>query len=105
MATKSSPNLNAQFNVGEESEAEPTKPKTYKIFIDEVEGLPNFEVVGVNGNITQIQRGVEVEVSAAVVGALRTAVKAVYVEQFDRDQGKNILVERKQSSIPWRIVG
>jgi hypothetical protein len=73
------------------------------IVIDEAEGQSNFEVVGVNGVIHQIQRGIPVEVPESVVHVLRNAVGTRWVQTQNAD-GSQGLVPRQYSTIPWRLV-
>ena len=75
-----------------------------RIIIDEVEGQPNFETVGVNGVVYKIQRGVEVPVPRSVVEVLRNAVATKYT-RVKRPDGLEDLQRRNLSSIPWRLVG
>jgi hypothetical protein len=81
----------------------PSLTPTRTIIIDEVEGGENFEVVGVNGKVYQIQRGVEVKVPQEVVEVLRTAVATRFVK-VKREDGESDLVPRQHSAIPWRLV-
>jgi len=85
-------------------EAEPVKEARRTIIIDEVEGQPNYEVVGVNGVVYQIQRGIETSVPESVVGVLRNAIATKYVK-VRRADGLEDLQKRNLSSIPWRLVG
>jgi hypothetical protein len=101
----------SEFDVGPDSVEEPVKGRkrassspTRTIIIDEVEGGENFEVVGVNGKVYQIQRGVEVAVPQEVVEVLRTAVATRFVK-VKREDGETDLVPRQHSAIPWRLVG
>lgn len=75
-----------------------------RIIIDEADGMPNYEVVGVNGVVYQIRRGEEVEVPESVVAVLRNAVATRYVK-VTRSDGVEDLQKRNLSSIPWRLVG
>jgi hypothetical protein len=81
----------------------PEPEKKYTIVIDEVEGQGNFETIGVNGEYTQIMRGKPVQVSAAVLGVLKTAVGTRYVK-VTRADGTEDLEPRQFSTIPWRLV-
>jgi len=85
-------------------EAKPKAEKRLKIIIDEVEGQPNYEVVGVNGVVYQIQRGIETLVPESVVHVLRNAIATKYVK-VRRADGFEDLQKRNLSSIPWRLVG
>ena len=91
-------------------DAAPAKPapkltkETYEIIIDEVEGLPGYEFVGVNGTGYQIKRGEPVRVPACVVEALRLAVTTAFKKQpHPTDPGRNIMVPYQRATIPWRI--
>ena len=85
-------------------ETAPKGEKRRKIIIDEVEGQPNYEVVGVNGVIYQIQRGIETAVPESVVEVLKNAIATKYVK-VKRSDGVEDLQKRNLSSIPWRLVG
>ena len=85
-------------------EPTPKAEKRRKIIIDEVEGQPNYEIVGVNGTIYQIRRGEEMEVPESVVEVLRNAIASKYVT-VKRSDGFEDLQKRNLSSIPWRLVG
>lgn len=85
-------------------ESVPEEEPRRKIIIDEVEGQPNYEVVGVNGVVYQIQRGLETLVPASVVEVLRNAIATKYVK-VKRADGFEDLQKRNLSSIPWRLVG
>ena len=56
--------------------------------------------VGVNGNITQITKGVEVEVSEGVVESLKNAVKEVY----SQEGGETIRTELPSYSFSARLI-
>lgn len=73
------------------------------IIIDEEEGKPNFETVGVNGKIYQIQRGVEVAVPDSVIHVLENAV-ADRLVQIQLPDGRTDRQLRSYQSIPFRIV-
>lgn len=85
-------------------ESTPKAEKRRTIIIDEVEGQPNYEVVGVNGVVYQIQRGLETSVPESVVHVLRNAIATKYVK-VRRPDGFEDLQKRNLSSIPWRLVG
>lgn len=85
-------------------ESVPEEEPRRKIIIDEVEGQPNYEVVGVNGVVYQIQRGIETPVPNSVVEVLRNAIATKYVK-VKRADGLEDLQKRNLSSIPWRLVG
>jgi hypothetical protein len=80
--------------------------KTKKLFllvIDEQENELNYHPVGVDGNVYQIQRGVEVEVPEEVVAVLKNAVATKLVKEYH--EGKETYVPRNYSIIPYRILG
>jgi hypothetical protein len=80
------------------------KERRYDIIIDEVEGLPGFEYVGVNGEGFQIKRGEPVSVPEKVINALKNAITVAYRKVPDpRDGSRNILVPYNRSTIPWRL--
>ena len=74
----------------EAASAVPT-PAMVRIIVDEVAGVKeNYEVVGVNGKVYQIKRGVPVEVPQEVVHVLELA-KATHTEQkYDRLSDEHI---------------
>jgi len=74
------------------------------IWIDAVEGQPNYEAVGINGEIYQIIREEEVPVPPAVVEVLRNAV-AERIVQVHTPSGGVMTKRQKYSAIPWRLVG
>jgi hypothetical protein len=82
--------------------AQKTAPRRV-IVIDEEEGKPNYEVVGVNGKVYQIQRGIEVAVPEEVIGVLNNAVASRLV-QVKLPDGRVDRQLRKYQSIPFRIV-
>jgi hypothetical protein len=87
---------------GPEGKRDASGEKWYEIEIDEVEGRPNFEVVGVNGTIYRIQRGVPTPVPESVLGVLNTAV-AERVVQTDKGNAVET-TRRKYSSVPFRML-
>lgn len=74
------------------------------IFIDEVEGLANYEVVGVNGTMYRIKRGEIVSVPPAVVGVLRDSIATKIVQTRHPLTGEMQEERRDYSAIPWRKV-
>ena len=87
-----------------EAATEVHTPAMIRIIVDEVAGVKeNYEVVGVNGKVYQIKRGVPVEVPPEVVHALELA-KATHSEQkYDRLADEYVEVHRSFSAIPWRV--
>lgn len=90
----------------DEEDAAPAVPKEerVKIVIDEVPGMSNFEVVGVNGTLYQIKRGVPVEVPIGVMYALQDAVMTQTEIRRNPITGEREEIVRHHSSIPWRRV-
>jgi len=85
-------------------EPAPKKKNRVRIMIDEVAGMNNFEVVGVNGVIYQIKRGVPVEVPPEVVHVLENA-QMTHVERKRNLLTGEVEETRKVfSAIPWRRV-
>lgn len=74
------------------------------VWIDAVEGQPNYEVVGVNGEVFQIIREEEVPVPPSVVEVLRNAI-AERIVQTHTPSGGVMTKRQKYSAIPWRLVG
>jgi len=77
--------------------------KKYLIEIDEVEGRPNFEVVGVNGKVYKIQRGVPVKVPQSVLEVLNHAV-AERIVQTNNPQGGVSTKRQKYTTVPFRVL-
>lgn len=77
-------------------------PEGIRIIIDEVPGLSNYEVVGVNGKVYQIKRGVPVTVPPEVVGVLETAQLTNVEQRKNRITGETEEVVRHYSAVPWR---
>jgi hypothetical protein len=75
----------------------------YGIVIDEVEGRPNFEVVGINGKVWKIQRGVEAVVPGSVLEVLNNAV-AERIVQTHNPQGGVDSRRQKYSAVPFRVM-
>lgn len=77
--------------------------RMYLIEIDEVEGRPNFEVVGVNGDVYRIQRGVPAKVPGSVLEVLNNAV-AERIVQTHNPQGGVSSRRQKYSTVPFRVL-
>ena len=78
-------------------------PETVRIIIDEVAGWKsNYEVVGVNGVVYQIRRGIPVEVPIAVVRVLENCITTHIEQRVNKITGEVEDHERSMSSIPWR---
>ena len=87
--------------------AEPVKPKgkdMVRIMIDEVPGMNNYEVVGVNGKVYQIKRGVPVEVPREVMTTLECCQMTVVEQKKNKYTGESEDVVRHFSAVPWRRV-
>jgi hypothetical protein len=87
---------------GPEGKRDATDEAWFEIEIDEVEGRPNFEVVGVNGTVYRIKRGEPVSVPASVLEVLNHAV-AERVVQTDVPGGVET-TRRKYSAVPFRML-
>jgi hypothetical protein len=90
-------------DVGKEGKRDASAEKRFLIEIDEVEGRPNFEVVGVNGTIYKIKRGEPVEVPESVLEVLNNAV-AERLVQTESGVGGIVTSRRKYSSVPFRML-
>lgn len=77
--------------------------KRYKIVIEEEEGQLNYAVVGVNGDVFQIMRGVEVEVPESVLEVLEHS-KATRLVKETQPDGKQIYVAREYATVPYRVL-
>lgn len=87
---------------GKKEVSMPAKEELVKIIIDEVPGMSNYEVVGVNGTLYQIKRGVPVEVPMGVVYALQDAVMTQVEVRRNPFTGEREEIVRHHSAIPWR---
>lgn len=87
---------------GKKEVSMPAKEELVKIIIDEVPGMSNYEVVGVNGTLYQIKRGVPVEVPMGVVYALQDAVMTQVEVRRNPLTGEREEIVRHHSAIPWR---
>jgi len=96
------PKVDVKLDV-ETPEPDP-KANYVKIFIDEVEGMPNYEVVGHNGKIFRIKRGEEVAVPPEVIYVLKDTIATRIVQKKDPVTGQMIEERRNYSAIPWRKV-
>lgn len=70
------------------------------IFIDQEEGKPNYEFIGVNGKGFQVMRGVEVTVPLSVVHVLENAVAT---RSITDDQGR-VVGQQNYHAIPFRVI-
>jgi hypothetical protein len=106
--------VNEEFDLGIDAPVETPAPKKapkapkpaqrHRIFVAEDENGLGYITVGVDGVVSQIQCGVEVEVSAGVLGVLREAVATKYHKAQGPD-GKDILVARDSPTIPFQYLG
>jgi hypothetical protein len=79
-------------------------PPYYTINIASVEGLPEFEVVGVNGEVLQIRRGVDVpNIPECFVKNLRTCMSKRQVTKLDAN-GKEYNDWVPYPAIPYQII-
>ena len=83
-----------------EAPAAPKKERRAVIMIDQEQGKPNYEYVGVNGKGYQIQRGVEVEVPASVVGVLDNAIATRSVT----DPNGKVIGHQDYHAVPYRVI-
>ena len=95
--------INEGTELVERPELELVGAKMYEIVIDEVEGRPNFEVVGINGMVYKIQRGVPAVVPGAVLSVLNNAV-AERIVQTHNPQGGVDSRRQKYSAVPFRVL-
>ena len=84
------------------AKAQPKAKQKIRIMIDEVKGMSNYEVVGVNGQVTQIKRGVPVWVDPSVVHVLENAQTTHIEQKANKITGEVEDIERTFSAIPWR---
>jgi len=92
---------------GAKPAAETVKPKgkdTVRIMIDEVPGMNNYEVVGVNGKVYQIKRGIPVDVPREVMTTLESCQMTVVEQKKNKYTGESEDVTRHFSAVPWRRV-
>jgi hypothetical protein len=79
-------------------------PPFYTINIAHVEYLPEFEVVGVNGEVIQIQRGMDVtNVPQAFIDVLKNAIASRQVKHVNPD-GTEYFTWQPYPAIPYQIV-
>lgn len=75
-----------------------------RIMIDEVAGMSNYEVIGVNGKVWQVKRGEPVWLPPEAVHVLENAVMTDIVVVRNEITGKREEVVKKYAAIPWRRV-
>jgi hypothetical protein len=73
-----------------------------EVVIDEQEGKPNFEVVGVNGKTYQIMRGQPTRVPPEVLHVLENAIASRMV-QYQDDQGQTAHRMVDYPAVPYRV--
>lgn len=79
-------------------------PPFYTINIAHVEHLPDYEVIGVNGEVLQIQRGVDVtNIPAAFISVLKNAIASRQVKHINPD-GTEYFTWQPFPAIPYQIV-
>ena len=81
--------------------SDPNKGKV-RIVIDQVKGMSNYEVVGVNGKVYQIKRGEPVWVPEAVAHVLDNAVMTDAIINRHPVTGERVEHIHTYSAIPWR---
>lgn len=78
--------------------------KRYIVEVDEVENMPNFQIVGINGEVHQIRRGAPVSVKAPVAIGLCRAIASRLVKVSEVN-GKPEYELRDYHAVPFRILG
>jgi hypothetical protein len=79
-------------------------PPFYTINIAHVEHLPEFEVIGVNGEVLQVERGKDVEnIPAAFIGVLKNAIASRQVKHVNTDSTE-YFTWQPFPAIPYQIV-
>lgn len=79
-------------------------PPFYTLNIAHVEHLPEFEVIGVNGEVIQIQRGEDVpNIPEAFLNVLRNATASRQVKKIRKD-GSEYFEWQPYPAIPYQIV-
>lgn len=106
-AKKAAPKKAAPKEVPEEpvvdeiASADPNKGKI-RIMIDEIAGMSNYEVIGVNGRVIQIKRGTSVWVGPEYVHVLETALMTHVEHKVNRMTGETEETRKTFSAVPWR---
>jgi hypothetical protein len=80
------------------------KQKKYRLMVNEQEGELGYLVVGVNGKVYQITRGVEVVVPEEVIGVLKNAITDKIIREPQQD-GTIKREVRKVSYISYSVLG
>lgn len=83
---------------------DPNRNKKAVLVIDQVEGKPNYETVGVNGKTYQIQRGVEVTVPWEVVHVLDNAIETRLIQTTHPITGMIETTYQDRHAIPYRVM-
>lgn len=79
-------------------------PPFYTINIANVEYLPDYEVIGVNGEVLQVQRGIDVpNIPQAFVTVLKNAIASRQVKRVAKD-GTEFFEWLPYPAIPYQIV-
>lgn len=79
-------------------------PPYYTINIAAVEHMPEYEVIGVNGEVLQVQRSVDVpNIPHAFIQVLKNAVASRQVKHINRD-GTEYFDWQPYPAIPYQIV-
>lgn len=86
--------------IGAETAVPKAKERKAIIMIDQERDKPNYEYVGVNGKGYQIQRGIEVEVPASVVGVLENAIATRSVT----DANGKVVGYQDYHAVPFRVI-
>jgi hypothetical protein len=69
-----------------------------------MEGMPEFEVIGVNGEVIQVTRGVDVpNIPAAFINVLKQAVASKQVKHVNKD-GSEYFEWIPYPAIPYQLV-
>lgn len=81
-------------------------PPFYTINVQHVEHMPEYEVIGVNGEVIQVTRGVDVpNIPQAFVNVLRQAVTSkLFTTKKNDGSGDELQEWRPVAAIPFSIV-
>ncbi|OHD23521.1 MAG: hypothetical protein A2Y38_12220 [Spirochaetes bacterium GWB1_59_5] len=81
-------------------------PPFYTINVQHVEHMPEYEVIGVNGEVIQVTRGVDVtNIPQAFVNVLRQAVTSkLFTSKKADGSGDELQAWRPVAAIPFSIV-
>jgi hypothetical protein len=94
--------LNRKFYKGKEEYA----PPFYTINVQHVEHMPEYEVIGVNGEVLQVQRGIDVpNIPQAFINVLRQAMTSkLFTSKKNDGSGDEVQEWRPVAAIPFSIV-